>query len=268
MPEDSIHPHYNRRLLSHTECILTSSSPGAANRSPDKCDADPAGARSINVDASRTLAAAAAAHNALLVYISTEYVFPGTPGEAPYEADAPAAPVNIYGQTKLDGEKAVLAIEDGNAVVLRLPLLYGAAESPAESGVNVLTYAVLKARDKNASEIDIDDWQKRYPTNTADVARVCVDIARKYTDASRPCEALPEILQFSSDFQVTRYQMCRILAGIMGSKTEKLKPKKEEAHSDMTATKRPFDTHMSNKVLMELGISTECIDFEAWWYVA
>jgi S-adenosylmethionine synthetase len=53
-----------------------------------------------------------------------------------------------------------------------VPVLYGEAESPAESAVNVLMNAVQKAEDKDAN-IKMDHWAIRYPTNTEDVGRVC-----------------------------------------------------------------------------------------------
>lgn len=104
-------------------------------------------------------------------------MFPGTVGDAPYEADHPPKPPNLYGETKYGGEKAVLeeyekAGKPGWGVVLRVPVLYGEAESPAESAVNVLTDAVWKAQDKDAG-IKMDHWAVRYPTNTEDVGRVC-----------------------------------------------------------------------------------------------
>lgn len=60
----------------------------------------------------------------------------------------------------------------GWGVVLRVPVLYGEAESPAESAVNVLMDSVWKAQEKDAV-VKIDHWALRYPTNTEDVARVC-----------------------------------------------------------------------------------------------
>ena len=154
----------------------TSSSLGAANRFPDKCDADPEGARALNVAATAALASACAARGIVLIYISTDYVFPGRPGEAPYEADAATGPTNLYGQTKLDGEHAVLsefqaADKDGLGVVLRVPVLYGEAKSPAESAVNTLMDTVKKAHD--GAQVRMDHWSLRYPTNTEDVARIC-----------------------------------------------------------------------------------------------
>ncbi len=139
-------------------------------------DKDPEGTRRLNIDATEALARLCATGRILLIYISTDYVFSGRPGEAPYEVDAPTGPTNLYGQTKLDGERAVLAAyaaagADGLGVVLRVPVLYGVAQSPAESAVNVLLDAVTKAQKEDA-KIKMDHWSLRYPTNTDDVARV------------------------------------------------------------------------------------------------
>lgn len=130
--------------------------------------------------ATGSLASACAARDILLIYISTDYVFPGKPGDAPYEADAKPAPPNMYGQTKLDGEQATLEAFDeagkrGSGVVLRVPVLYGDAEMPGESAVNVLMDAVWKAQDGkgDGGRIKMDHWALRYPTNTEDVGRVC-----------------------------------------------------------------------------------------------
>lgn len=151
--------------------------PGAANRFPDKCDSDPEGTRALNVAASATLAKLCASNSTFLIYISTDYVFPGTEGDAPYEVTSTPKPPNLYGETKHEGEKAVLAEyektdKSGFGVVLRVPVLYGEAESPAESAVNVLMDAVWKAQEKDAA-VKMDHWALRYPTNTEDVGRVC-----------------------------------------------------------------------------------------------
>ncbi|EWG43958.1 dTDP-4-dehydrorhamnose reductase [Fusarium verticillioides 7600] len=149
----------------------------AAQRFPDKVDKDPESARELNVAASKALAKLAADRDIFVIYISTDYVFPGTPGDAPYEADAKPQPTNLYGQTKLDGERAVLDTlkqvgKEGLGVVLRVPVLYGNAETPAESAVNVLMDALWKAQTQGA-EISMDHWAIRYPTNTEDIGRVC-----------------------------------------------------------------------------------------------
>lgn len=126
-----------------------------------------------------------------MIYISTDYVFPGKPGDAPYEADAQPAPTNLYGQTKLDGEQVTLdeykrAGKPGLGVVLRVPVLYGDAETPAESAVNVLLDTVWKAQEEGA-KIKMDHWALRYPTNTEDVGRVCHGESCMHRSAIRKC---------------------------------------------------------------------------------
>jgi S-adenosylmethionine synthetase len=53
-----------------------------------------------------------------------------------------------------------------------VPLLYGEAEKPEESAVNVLMNAVWKVQQKDVT-VGMDHWALRYPTNTEDVGRVC-----------------------------------------------------------------------------------------------
>lgn len=242
---------------------------GAANRFPDKCDADPESARATNAEASKHLAQATSKQNILLIYISTDYVFPGKPGEAPYQADSSPAPTNLYGQTKLDGENAILEAtkSKGLGVVLRVPVLYGKAGEPRESAVNVLMDALWKAQEKGA-QIKMDDWAQRYPTNTEDVARVCLDISTKYLDNpdSEVRRDMPKVLQFSSEDKMTKYEICRLFAEIMGLPLEGIVADKDG--SDPKARiQRPYDTHLSTQTLKNIGINVRTQDFKAWWSV-
>ncbi|KAF5545213.1 dTDP-4-dehydrorhamnose reductase [Fusarium phyllophilum] len=262
----------------------------AAQRFPDKVDKDPEGARELNVAASKALAKLAADRDIFVIYISTDYVFPGTPGDAPYEADAKPHPTNLYGQTKLDGERAVLdtlkqAGKEGLGVVLRVPVLYGNAETPAESAVNVLMDALWKAQTQGA-EISMDHWAIRYPTNTEDIGRVChvlpklfegkqvrekipltssTDISVKYLDApTRERSCLPRVLQFSSEDRMTKYEIVSLFGEIMGLSTEGIKPN-TEGNDPNASVQRPYDCHLSTKALKDLGIDVSTCDFKGWW---
>jgi S-adenosylmethionine synthetase len=153
----------------------TSDVPGAANRFPDKCDNDPEGTKALNITASATLAKLCAERDIVLIYISTDYVFPGKEGDAPYEVTDTPDPTNLYGETKWKGEDAILGEYEktgkkGMGVVLRVPVLYGDAERNDESAVNVLMDVVEKAQKES---VKMDHWALRYPTNTEDVGRVC-----------------------------------------------------------------------------------------------
>ncbi|KAL3487901.1 hypothetical protein BJX62DRAFT_186528 [Aspergillus germanicus] len=237
----------------------------AANRSPDLCDKNPDQARRVNVDATRTLAELTAARSILLVYVSTDYVFPGTEGEAPYEADAETKPPNMYGQLKRDGELVVLEAtkQSGMGLVVRVPVLYGTANDNSESAVNTLVDAVWKAQDENAA-VKMDDWAQRFPTNTEDVARVLRDIVIKYLkDRGRILE-LPKILQFSSEDRMTKYEICQKLAEILGVPLSGMIQNKE-GNDPNASVQRPYDTHLSTKVLRDLGIDVSTVNFEQWW---
>jgi dTDP-4-dehydrorhamnose reductase len=161
---------------------LANEVPGAAQRFPDKVDKDPESAKALNVAATQSLAKLCAERSIFLLYISTDYVFPGTPGDAPYDVDATPRAPNFYGQTKLEGEQVVLeefaqAGKEGLGVILRVPVLYGHAETPAESAVNVLMDTVWNAQAEGGI-IKMDHWSLRYPTNTEDVARVCQGLSQ------------------------------------------------------------------------------------------
>ncbi|KAJ5831781.1 hypothetical protein N7474_000092 [Penicillium riverlandense] len=237
----------------------------AANKSPDLCDKNPEQARKVNVDATRCFAEECNSRGAFLIYISTDYVFPGIEGEAPYEADAETRPPNLYGQLKRDGEQAVLEAtrDTGLGVVLRVPVLYGAARSNSESAVNTLVDAVKKASDPNAG-IKMDDWAQRYPTNTEDVARVCRDIVIKFLREKDKLKELPHILQFSSEDRMTKYEICEKLAHILEVSMEGM-VRNKQGNDPNAGVQRPYDTHLSTKTLVDLGIDVRTTDFVAWW---
>ena len=175
----------------------------------------------------------------------------------------------MYGETKRDGENAVLQVtkDKKNAVVLRVPVLYGSVEpedNNKESAVNVLMDALWKSQDKQGDErIKMDDWAIRYPTNTEDVARVIVDVAKLYT--AKSSEPLPNILQFSSEDKMTKYEICEKFAEIMGLPMDGLLPDKDGGKPGPDGTLRPYDCHLDTSDLKKLGIDVATVNFVAWW---
>ena len=79
----------------------------AAYTAVDRAASEPDLARRINAHAPAALAREAAACGALLVHYSTDYVFHGH-GQRPWAEDDPTGPLNVYGQTKLAGEQAIV----------------------------------------------------------------------------------------------------------------------------------------------------------------
>jgi dTDP-4-dehydrorhamnose reductase len=89
----------------------------------DQAESESALATSVNVEGPRNIAIASREVGARLIHISTDFVFDGQ-SSTPYKADAVTNPLSVYGQTKRDGELAVLEETSGTAVVIRTSWLY------------------------------------------------------------------------------------------------------------------------------------------------
>lgn len=88
----------------------------------DDCEAETDAAFAVNGTGAGHAAAAARAAGAMLVHLSTDYVFDGH-GTVAYPVDAPTAPLSAYGRSKLDGERRVLAYP--RTAVVRTSWLFG-----------------------------------------------------------------------------------------------------------------------------------------------
>jgi dTDP-4-dehydrorhamnose reductase len=96
----------------------------AAHTAVDKAESEPELARYLNTDAPAALAKAAAQVDAWLVHYSTDYVFDGSGSHARQECEG-TGPLSVYGQTKLDGEKAIAA-SGCKYLIFRTSWVYGA----------------------------------------------------------------------------------------------------------------------------------------------
>jgi len=94
----------------------------AAYTDVDKAESEPEKARLINAEAPGVLAESCRSLGAALIHFSTDYVFDGTKG-SPYTEDDEPHPLNVYGQTKLEGEKAVLQA-GGVSLIFRTAWVY------------------------------------------------------------------------------------------------------------------------------------------------
>jgi len=100
----------------------------AAYTAVDRAESEPDLARRINAEGPRHLAEAARASGARLIHISTDFVFDGA-ASAPYLPDAATNPLNVYGATKLAGERGVLETLPERSTVLRTAWVYAAEGS-------------------------------------------------------------------------------------------------------------------------------------------
>ena len=96
----------------------------AAHTAVDKAESEPVLAKLLNTDAPVALAKAAAQVGAWLVHYSTDYVFDGSGTHARQEGEG-TGPLSVYGQTKLDAEKAIVA-SGCKYLIFRTSWVYGA----------------------------------------------------------------------------------------------------------------------------------------------
>jgi dTDP-4-dehydrorhamnose reductase len=89
----------------------------------DRAEDERSQAHAVNAVAPGVLAEEARRLGAVLIHYSTDYVFDGA-RTSPYAEDTPTGPLNVYGTTKLDGERAIAAV-GAQAVVLRTSWVYG-----------------------------------------------------------------------------------------------------------------------------------------------
>lgn len=102
----------------------------AACSRPNACEQDPSGSHAVNVTATVHLAECCAQASIPLVFTSTDQVFDGR--LAPYDEQASVHPLSVYGRQKAEAEAQILAIHP-DAVVCRMPLLFGPAAAHGES---------------------------------------------------------------------------------------------------------------------------------------
>jgi dTDP-4-dehydrorhamnose reductase len=96
----------------------------AAHTAVDKCESEPDVARALNATSPAVLAREAKTLGAWLVHYSTDYVFDGS-GSTPWLEDSKTGPLNVYGQTKLEGENAIRA-SGCQHLIFRTSWVYGA----------------------------------------------------------------------------------------------------------------------------------------------
>jgi dTDP-4-dehydrorhamnose reductase len=139
----------------------------AAYTAVDKAEDDMERCQLINVTGTENIARACQKINAKLIYVSTDYVFPGI-GDTPYETDAPTGPLSVYGKTKLAGELVVQhALK--RYFIVRTSWVFG------KNGSNFVKTMLRLGKERE--EVNVVCDQVGSPTYTVDLAKLLVDLA-------------------------------------------------------------------------------------------
>lgn len=135
----------------------------------DKAESEPDIAMRVNAIAPGVMAEEARRLNARLIHYSTDYVFDGRNSEPYIETDEPN-PVNVYGRSKLEGERAIAAVGCQH-LILRASWIYSA------TGTNFLLTILRLAREKK--ELAIVDDQIGSPTSAKALSLATAELIEK-----------------------------------------------------------------------------------------
>jgi dTDP-4-dehydrorhamnose reductase len=165
----------------------------------DLAEREQARARAVNAEAAGVIASACAGLAARCVYFSSDAVFAGTAQS--YSEEDPPAPVNWYGRTKAEGERAVLACYP-RAVVVRISLALG---FPVARGNSFL--AALEARLRAGQAITVPSDEVRTPIDVRTLAECVLELLR--LDFSG-------VLHLGSTDSIDRAELTRRAARLLG----------------------------------------------------
>lgn len=134
----------------------------AAYTAVDRAESEPEAAERVNVAGARHLAVAARSANSRLLHLSSDYVFDGMTS-TPYATDADTNPLNVYGRTKADGERAVREVLPERSGILRTGWVY------AQEGRNFVRTLLRALNDAGSARVVTD--QVGAPTSAVSLAR-------------------------------------------------------------------------------------------------
>lgn len=203
----------------------------AAYTAVDAAEDDIEVCRKINADGTRNIAEVCRRLDLKMMYISTDYVFDGQ-GDRPWEPDDERHPLNVYGQTKYEGE---LAIEEnlGKYFIVRIAWVFGV------NGKNFIKTMLNLAQ--NHDRLTVVNDQTGSPTYTYDLARLLVDMIEtdKYGRYHATNEGLCTWYEFACE--IFRQAGIEIQVDPVGSEEYPAK------------AKRPENSRMSKDKLTENG---------------
>jgi len=196
----------------------------AALTNVDRCETEKELAMKINAQATEVLAQQAAKHKAFFVYVSTDYVFDGQKGMRK-ESDSPN-PVDIYGKSKLEGEKSVMNLASSWCIA-RTSTPFGI--HPLKKSFPVwVTENLLQNK-----EIKVIVDQFTSPTYVPNLSKMLIEISKRQ---------IVGLIHLAGATRISRYEMAELVADKLSLDKKLLKPVNLD---DMKWTaKRPKDSSL------------------------
>ena len=211
----------------------------AAYTAVDKAESEIQQADKINHQAVFHLASIAKEKNIKLIHISTDYVFDGT-NYKPYDETDTTNPQSVYGQTKLDGEKALQLLNPENSIIIRTSWVY------SSYGNNFVKTMLRLGKERESLGVIYD--QVGTPTYAKDLAKSILDILPKINNKKI------EIYNYSNEGVCSWYDFAKEIMK-MAKLTCKVNPIETKEYP--TPAKRPHYSLLSKskiKQTFELSI--------------
>ena len=216
----------------------------AAYHNVDACEDNDEIALRVNAIGAKYLAVAARETGAILVHISTDYVFAGDKG-TPYVEDDIPDPKSAYGISKLAGEYYVRYIHDKHFII-RTSGLYGVAGCLGKGGTNFVENMMKLAKTKN--ELKVVSDQIVSPTYTLDLARKINELVRTGKFG---------IYHITNNGECSWYEFAKKIFELTGTKIKLLKTTSKEFQAKAW---RPAYSVLKNKKLEDMGMD----DMPSW----
>lgn len=180
----------------------------AAIKDADFCEENKELAWRVNVEGTKNLVDTCKKHSIKFVCISSDYVFEGR--DEPYDEQAKTNPINFYGLTKLEGERAVKE-ELINYIIIRPTILYGYNDGNDE------TFITFTRRLIPQGAVKVDNYVKKYPLLVDDVASLIEKLLKNDERGT---------FHIGGEEGVTRYEWALRIAETFDVDKSKIKPVK------------------------------------------
>ncbi len=177
------------------------------------------------------MAQIAKTQQAKLIHVSTDYVFDGE-SDKPYTETDETNPINVYGKTKLAGEKALQEIMPTDAIIIRTSWVY------SEYGNNFVKTMLRLGKERD--ELNVVSDQIGSPTYATDLAEVILEIINDKDCQDK--DRLTEIYHYSNEGEISWYEFAKEIFELSGIQCS-VSPITTEQYP--TPAKRPKNTLMN-----------------------
>jgi dTDP-4-dehydrorhamnose reductase len=216
----------------------------AAFHNVERCEQDATQAFVVNACGAQHVARVAAEMGAVVVHVSTDYVFDGSKRMPYVEYDLPH-PLNVYGASKLAGEHFVRNVNPRH-FVLRTSAIYGAHPCRAKGGLNFVE--LMRKLGRERDEVRVVDSEFVTPTLTVDIAKQIVKLSR--------CDAFG-LYHATAEGSCSWFEFAREIFALTGIRTRL----NVAGPNDFPAkVPRPEYSVLENQALKALGVNV----FRPW----